>query len=202
MAQNTPTPNFIAALSGHDEVLGFTLTVRDDIGASASDSVTITVPRVALGNQPPSAESGVDQQVRAGGVVELNGGASKDPEGGPLTYQWAQLEGPRVRLAGASTSRARFTAPYVATDLHLRFELTVTDSAGLSARDTVDIVVQPDVQGTDTQAPLTRLFTTRLRFGRTVYYPVLLSANEHATTYLRVSDPNALSLGALPTTEW
>ncbi|MGH2709501.1 MAG: PKD domain-containing protein, partial [Actinomycetota bacterium] len=187
--------------SGSDEVLGFTLTVSDDIGASASDSVTITVQRVALGNQPPSAEAGVDQKLRGGGLVELNGGASTDPEG-PLSYQWTQLQGPRVRLAGASTSRARFTAPYVATDTHLRFELTATDSAGLSARDTVDVVVQPNAPGTDTQAPITRLLTTPLRFGATVYYPVLLSANEPATTYLRVSDPNRISLGALDTTEW
>ncbi|MDQ3563215.1 MAG: PKD domain-containing protein [Pseudomonadota bacterium] len=199
---DTPTPHFIAPLSGNDEVLSFTLTVSDDIGASASDSVTITVQRVALGNQPPSAEAGADQKVRAGGVVELNGGASTDPESQPLRYQWAQLEGPRLRLAGASTSRARFTAPYVAIDTHLRFELTVTDRAGLSAEDTVDIVVQPTVPGADTQAPITRLLTTPLRFGGTVYYPVLLSANERATTYLWVSDPNALRLGALNTTEW
>ena len=135
-------------------------------------------------------------------MVELNGGASTDPEGQPLSYQWAQLEGPRVRLAGASTSRARFTAPYVATDTPLRFELTVTDSEGLSAEDTVDIVVQPNAQGTETQAPVTRLLTIPLSFGGTVYYPVLLSANEPATTYLRVSVPNAISLGALKTTEW
>ena len=197
---DTPTPNFIAPLS--DEVLSFTLTVSDDIGARGSDSVTITVERVALGNQRPSAEAGVDQKLRAGGVVELNGEGSTDPEGQPLRYQWVQLEGPRVRLAGASTSRARFTAPYVAIDTRLRFELTVTDTEGLSAQDPVDIVVQPNVQGTDTQAPITRLLTTPLRFGATVYYPVLLSANERATTYLRVSDPNALSLGALKTTEW
>jgi len=199
---DTPTPNFIAPLSGKDEVLGFTLTVSDDIGASASDSVIITVQRVALGNQPPSAEAGVDQKLRAGGLVELNGGASTDPEGQPLGYQWAQLEGPRVRLAGASTARARFTAPYVAIDTRLRFELTVTDSAGLSARDTVDIVVQPNAPGTDTQAPITRLLTTPLRFGATVYYPVLLRANERATTYLRVSDPDRISLGVLDTSEW
>ena len=108
IGEDTPTPNFIAPLSGKDEVLSFTLTVSDDLGASSSDSVTINVERVALGNQPPSAEAGVDQKLRAGGVVELNGGASTDPEGQPLSYQWAQLEGPRVRLAGASTSRARF----------------------------------------------------------------------------------------------
>ncbi len=199
---DTPIPHFMAPLSGNDEVLSFTLTVSDDLGASGSDSVTITVQRVALGNQPPSAEAGVDQELRAGGVVELNGGASTDPEGQPLRYQWTQIQGPRVRLAGASTSRARFTAPYVAIDTRLRFELTVTDSAGLSAEDRVDIVVQPNAQGTDTQASLTRLLTTPLRFGRTVYYPVLLSANEPATTYLRVSDPNVVSLGALKTTEW
>ncbi|MGQ0594378.1 MAG: hypothetical protein ACT4QB_17540 [Gammaproteobacteria bacterium] len=62
--------------------------------------------------------------------------------------------------------------------------------------------MQPNAPGTDTQAPITRLRTTPLRFGGTVYYPVLLSANEPATTYLRVSDPNALSLGALETVEW
>ncbi|MGH8568013.1 MAG: PKD domain-containing protein, partial [Gammaproteobacteria bacterium] len=194
---DTATPSFTAPRLSEAQVLSFELTVTDNLGARASAAVHITV----LGNEPPSAHAGADQTVPGGVSVGLDATGSTDPEAGPLSYRWTQLQGPRVRLAGASTSRARFTAPYVATDTHLRFELAVTDSAGLSARDTVDVVVQPNAPGTDTQAPITRLRTIPLRFGATVYYPVLLRANERATTYLRVGDPNAVSL-ELKTTEW
>ncbi len=45
-----------------DEQLIFELTVTDDDGASATDSVQITILNVTTANQPPSANSGEPQE--------------------------------------------------------------------------------------------------------------------------------------------
>jgi hypothetical protein len=58
-----------------------------------------------------------------------------------MTYQWEQTSGsPIVKLAGANTAQASFTAPNVGSDgASLTFKLTVTDSGGL--KDTDDAIV-------------------------------------------------------------
>ena len=45
---------------------------------------TVTPP-----NQPPIARAGPDQQVMVGDTVQLDGGASSDPDGDPLRFRWA-----------------------------------------------------------------------------------------------------------------
>jgi hypothetical protein len=72
------------------------------------------------------------------GVV-LDGMASFDPDGDPLTYSWTQTAGPSVILTGANTSTPSFTAPPITSQTTLTFQLTVSDGV-FSNSDTVDVI--------------------------------------------------------------
>ncbi len=119
--------------------LTFELTVTDDSGASATDSVVV---RVAHVDAPPVAEAGPSQTVAEGAAVALDGSASSDSDGVIAAYSWVQTAGPSVSLAGASTARPTFTAPS-AGNAQLTFELTVTDDAGAASSASVSIAVAP-----------------------------------------------------------
>jgi len=109
-----------------------TLTVTDDHGAAATDSVVITVV-----NEAPIANAGPDQTVtiaKGGSTsVTLGGTASSDPEDGPLTYQWS-LDG--ATIGTDATTQISF-AKGIFTII-----LTVTDEHGVTALDSVVITVE------------------------------------------------------------
>jgi hypothetical protein len=91
---------------------------------------------------PPVADAGPDQTASPGMVVPLDGTASFDPDGDPLTYSWTQTAGPSVTLTGANTPTPSFTAPAITAQTTLTFELTVNDGV-FSRSDSVDIVDAP-----------------------------------------------------------
>jgi MYXO-CTERM domain-containing protein len=89
-------------------------------------------------NRSPVAVAGADQVVDEGASATLNGTGSTDPDAGTtLTYAWTQLAGPVVTLTGASAATASFTAPTVAADTRLAFQLTVSDGVASSSATTV-----------------------------------------------------------------
>jgi MYXO-CTERM domain-containing protein len=92
------------------------------------------------GNRPPVANAGPDQHVIAGAAVTLDGSQSRDPDADPITFAWAQVDGPAVSLTGADTAQPTFTAPVLPGETTLTFELTVAD-AEESATDQVSIFV-------------------------------------------------------------
>lgn len=122
-----------------DTVLTFQVTVTDNMGATASDTVDITVTNVT--NQNPTATAGVDQMVTEGATVTLDGSASSDPDGTIASYMWSQTVGPNVTIANPTQATATFTAPMVAANTTLTFQLVVTDNVGATGTDTIDVVV-------------------------------------------------------------
>ena len=86
--------------------------------------------RVRTGNDPPVADAGPDQTGVAAGAIALDGSASFDPDGDPITFQWAQIAGQGVALAGANTAKASFQAGEGQT---YSFRLTVKDDKGAQA---------------------------------------------------------------------
>jgi len=120
---------------------------RDSLGLESpwSGAKTVTISQSPQ-NQAPAANAGSDQTVNAAAAVSLSG-TGTDPENGALTYQWRQTGGASVTLSKPTSARASFTAPNIATGTAtLTFELRVTDTAGLSAVDTLAVVVQsPDI---------------------------------------------------------
>ena len=135
----TAKPTFTAPNVAADTSLTFELTVTDNNGATAKSTVVITVKNV---NASPTANAGPAQSVNENTAVTLDGSASKDSDGTITQYAWKQIAGPTVTLTGATTVKPTFTAPNVAADTSLTFELTVTDNNGATAKSTVVITVK------------------------------------------------------------
>ena len=94
-------------------------------------------------NEPPRADAGPDRVVDGGTEVTLDGRGSADPDGSISIYAWRQTAGPAVALSSPASATTRFTAPRLPAEARLRFELTVTDRAGESAADKVEVLVRP-----------------------------------------------------------
>ncbi len=140
----TAAASFSAPLTDDNGVsLTFELTVADSAGRTGSDRVMVQVTHA---NQPPRAAAGSDLAVYEGGIVTLSAGASHDPDGGIASYEWTQLRGTPVTMAGADTVTPYFIAPPVGADA-LVFQLTVTDIQGLSDKD--DLLITVNDNGID-----------------------------------------------------
>ncbi|MGH9645726.1 MAG: PKD domain-containing protein, partial [Bryobacteraceae bacterium] len=87
--------------------------------------------RVRTGNDPPVADAGPNQFGVAAGTVQLDGSASYDPDGDPITFQWTQQAtqpgAAQVTLVNPNTARPTFTA---AAGQTYNFLLTVKDDHG------------------------------------------------------------------------
>lgn len=116
--------------------------VRAYAGNAESGNSNEVGHRTASVNRSPVADAGNDQTVAPLSTVALNGAGSQDPDGDTLSYSWSQTGGPAVQLADNRTARPSFTAPAGATEpTVLTFQLTVRDTAGLSATDTCRVTV-------------------------------------------------------------
>ena len=123
----------------------FTLTVRDSDNRMATDTVEVTI------NAPfadPVANAGDDQDnIAPGATVTLDGSGSTKDRRRTLTLAWAQTGGTASGLATLSSmtaERPTFTAEALtpgAPDVTYIFTLTVTDSAGVTDMDMVEITV-------------------------------------------------------------
>jgi len=94
---NTVNPTFVADRRGTYTVQ---LIVNDGKENSDAKSVTITVQ----GNTQPTANAGPPQTVNVGSLVQLNGSASTDVDGDPLTYKWSLITVPAGSTATLSST--------------------------------------------------------------------------------------------------
>ena len=135
----TAQPGFVApTVPSGGATLTFRLTVSDGTHSSPADTVNVTVKNV---NQPPVADAGDDQTVQEGSPVTLHGGDSFDPDGDPVTHEWAQTAGPEVSLSDPAAAEPTFTAPVVGgAGETLAFTVTVSDGVA-GATDGVLVVV-------------------------------------------------------------
>lgn len=125
---------------GVDDVVELELVVNDGIFDSAPIALTLTFQD----NRMPTANAGVNiSGINAGQVVTLNGSASSDPDGDALSYRWTQVSGPTVTLTDANSVSPSFTAPDVAANAELVFELVVNDGYEDSVPARVSVSVRP-----------------------------------------------------------
>lgn len=124
------TPTFVPDVVGNYVL---TLTVSNGAG---NDTTTVTVSTVV---SPPVADAGPNQTIKAGATVFLNGSASTDIDGNPLTYAWSLLQRPSgssAALTGANTVSPTFVAD--ASGAYMA-QLIVSDANGISNPSTVAI---------------------------------------------------------------
>ena len=108
------------------------LTVWDTAGQTGNDSLTIRIENRA----PMANASATVPPVYRGQTVVLDGTASYDPDGDPLTFSWRQFGGPNVTVTGASTATATFVPAEFGTYV---FNLKVDDGFGGVAETSVTV---------------------------------------------------------------
>ena len=121
---------------------GKTVLTVTNRGKQASLDVGVTVNDEP--NEPPEADAGTNQTVKAGTKVKLSGLKSRDAEGEALYYAWSQVRGSKIALLDVDNAEASFLAPTVSEKRTYRFKLRVTDKKGAdSVPAFVDVVVEP-----------------------------------------------------------
>jgi large repetitive protein len=130
-------PYFYEPDSPEGTVYTFQLTVSDGY-VQRYDTANVVVNSLL---PPPVVNAGPDRLVEELSEVTLDGTGSYDEDDEPLTYEWRQIAGPAVALAGFRTAQPTFTAPAVESDTVLTFMLWLSDGHYVRT-DTVDITVR------------------------------------------------------------
>ncbi|MEP7277502.1 MAG: PKD domain-containing protein [Bacteroidota bacterium] len=116
------------------------LTVTNDQGASAEDTVSIAVSPVPA--TPPVASAGADKTITLpANTAVLDGSGSSNAAGGTLTYAWSLASGPSSFSILGETTASPTLSNLVQGVYHVK--LVVTNARGLSAEDVVTITVNP-----------------------------------------------------------
>jgi sugar lactone lactonase YvrE len=147
----------IAPNNGNAGVYNLKIQAADDKGGTAQTATfTITVNDIGGGptNAPPTAIANalaatIEASGPAGVTVNLNGSASTDPDGDPLSYQWT--DNGTVFATTSTTSRALSLGPHT-------IMLTVNDGQGNSNTTSQTVLVR------DTTPPTITVPTNAVSF--------------------------------------
>ena len=139
---NTASFEYTPTVVGTDNL---TLTVTDNDGATATESVIINV--IDEENKAPTANAGDDQTITVNQTITVTGTAT-DSDGTITSYEWK-----KDNTILATTDSFEYTPTVVGTDT---LTLTVTDNDGAVADDTVTITVS-DIATLKTPKLLTTL---------------------------------------------
>lgn len=121
-------------------VYQFELSVTDDGGLSAADTVRVVVENLIAANHAPIANAGPDQVLfLPTNATTLNGAGSIDADQNITTYRWTKITGPATfSMQNAAAAQTQISG-LVAGEY--QFELQVTDAGNLQSKDTVAITV-------------------------------------------------------------
>jgi hypothetical protein len=95
------------------------------------------------GNKPPTSIAGPDQAIGLPiDSILLDGSASTDPDGTITSYLWKKISGPASLTINSATSAKTYVRNLAAGTY--QFELEVVDDGGLTDKDTMQLVVNPE----------------------------------------------------------
>ncbi|MFH1724485.1 MAG: PKD domain-containing protein [Elusimicrobiota bacterium] len=133
----TSIPSTYALYYGSQE---FAFSVAADGTVEYDPGPGIVIESAAACNLPPVADAGPDQTGLVGVPAEFDAGASSDPDGTIVSYEWDFGDGGEPASGRTAShvyeSAGEFTAM-----------LTVTDDSGDSASDTLTVAVQTPEEG-------------------------------------------------------
>ncbi len=78
-------------------------------------------------NKPPVADAGADQEVDEDVEVTLDGSASSDLDGDPLSFHWTVISEMDLELVDFDTATPRFLSPMVDAATEIEIQLVVND---------------------------------------------------------------------------
>jgi len=148
----TPTQSQTVINTLAQGIYQFELKVTDNLGATAKDTVIVTV-NVALPqlNQSPLANAGVDKTITLPTNTVTLTGSGTDADGTIVSYQWTKILGP-AQFTIASPTQLQTVINNLAQGIY-QFELKVTDNLGATAKDTVIVSINA-AQPQPNQPPL------------------------------------------------
>ncbi|MCW3094218.1 MAG: Ig family protein [Ferruginibacter sp.] len=144
-------------------VYSYELTVTDNSGAKAKDTVLVTVN--AAGNLAPTANAGTDNLITLPVSYTTLTGTGADADGTISSYAWVKISGPSTCVI--TTPNASSTTVTGLVQGTYSYGLTVTDNSGSKTKDTVLVTVNaagnlaPTANaGTDSSLTLPVSYTT------------------------------------------
>lgn len=135
-------------------VYTFQLTVTDDLGATGSDIVRVTVNQL---NQAPVANAGSDVTINLPINSATVNGTGTDSDGTIASYAWTQVSGPSEATLSGETTASLEASGLVAGSYV--FRLTVTDDDGATGTDEVTVIVNAANQAPTANAGPSRTIT-------------------------------------------
>ncbi len=125
---NAVTPQVYIPVAGS---FTFQLVVTDNRGATS-------LPAQVKVTSGPIADPGPNQTVKAGETVQLDGSASRDPEGLPLTFEWTLVSpaGSKAQLSSATSVKPTFVA-----DVRGLYTATLTTNNGTTSSEPASMKV-------------------------------------------------------------
>ena len=139
------TPVIVSASTASTVVNSFTkgqyifkLTVTDNDGLSASDTVSVTV--LTAFNKIPTADAGNSLEITLPTNTSTLTGSGADSDGTIKAYLWSQVSGPSVSIINNPGSASTQVSSLI--EGKYIFQLMVTDNEGAVGVDTSSIVVK------------------------------------------------------------
>jgi K+-transporting ATPase c subunit len=136
ITNNTTASTSVTGLSGG--IYKFELKVTDNSGAVDRDTMQVIV---FVPNIPPVANAGLNQSITLPTNTANLTGSGTDVDGTIIAYNWTKISGPSagtiINSGAAATTATGLTAGIY------KFELRVTDNNNASARDTMQVTVNP-----------------------------------------------------------